>query len=153
MSVADAVNSRGMRIAAAMLVVLCALWPASARAQRDQVPPLITAGLDAYRAAGADSAIAVWFRAAPLDSPESRDTMRRAFDTMHGQAGALSGYDIVKTFAVGSHVRRVFAVLHYDLRPGYLVLDVYQSPVGWTLQNISFNDTAEKVFPGTLLLP
>jgi hypothetical protein len=54
---------------------------------------------------------------------------------------------------VGARIRRVFAVLHYDVRPGYLLVDAYESPSGWTLQNISFNDDAEKVFPPALLLP
>lgn len=138
---------------AAALVVLCAVVPVETSAQANDVPPLVTAGFDAYGAGGADSAIAVWFQGAPLDNEEARATMHRAFETMHRQAGNLHGYDVLTSFAIGSRVRRVFAVMHYDVRPGFLVLDVYHSPSGWTLQNIAFNDTPEKVFPTTLLVP
>lgn len=136
-------------------LLLCAALAAAPRlgAQDQPVPVSVVAGLDAFAAAGADSAIAVWFRNAPFDSPESRETMRRAFDTMHRQAGKMTGYDVVRTFPIGKRIRRVFAVLHYEVRPGYLLVDAYESPSGWTLQNISFNDDAEKVFPPTLLLP
>jgi hypothetical protein len=127
--------------------------PPRADAQEVQAPSAVVAGLEAFTTAGPDSAIAVWFRGAPFDSPDSRETMRRAFDTMHRQAGRMSGYDVVRTFPVGARIRRVFAVLHYERHPGYLLVDAYESPSGWSLLNISFNDDAEKVFPQALLLP
>lgn len=130
----------------------CAYAP-RANAQELDAPPAIVAGLEAFAAAGPDSAIAVWFRGAPFDSPDSRETMRRAFDTMNRQAGRMTGYDVVRTFPVGARIRRVFAVLHYERLPGYLLVDAYESPSGWSLLNISFNDDAEKVFPPALLLP
>src|SRR5690606_21045946 len=126
---------------------------AGAQSAEAEAPPLAAAGLQAYRDGGTDSALTVWFHGGPIDSPESRATMRQAFQTMQRRAGAMTGYDFVKTFALGSHVRRVFVVLHYEIRPGFLVLDLYRSPGGWTLQNISFNDAAEKVFPASLLQP
>ena len=137
------------------LALACAVLtaPLSAHAQELRAPEPVVAGLDAFSASGADSAIAVWFRGAPFDSPDARETMRRAFETMHRQAGPMSGYDVVRTFAVGARVRRVFAVLHYERSPGYLLVDVYESPAGWMLQNISINDDAKKVFPPALLLP
>ncbi|HSJ64813.1 MAG TPA: hypothetical protein VK922_13040 [Gemmatimonadaceae bacterium] len=139
---------RAFLLASAVLAV-----SSRADAQDLQTPPAVVAGLEAFTAAGPDSAIAVWFRGAPFDSPDSRETMRRAFDTMHRQAGRMSGYDVVRTFPVGARIRRVFAVLHYERHPGYLLVDAYESPSGWSLLNISFNDDAEKVFPPALLLP
>lgn len=140
-------------LAALVLASACATAPRALTAQDPEPPPTVVAGLEAFQAAGADSAIAVWFRGAPFDSPDTRETMRRAFDTMRSRAGRMSGYEVVRTFAVGTHIRRVFAVLQYDIRPGYLLVDAYQAPGGWSVQNISFNDDAEKVFPPALLLP
>jgi hypothetical protein len=65
----------------------------------------------------------------------------------------MAGYDLVHTFSVGARIRRVFAVLHDGRHTGYLLVDAYESPSGWTLLNLSFNDDAEKVFPPALLLP
>jgi hypothetical protein len=146
-------RNRSLDVPLALLLCGALAAPVRCEAQDRSAPASVVAGLDAFAAAGADSAIAVWFRNAPFDSPESRETMRRAFDTMHRQAGTMTGYDVVRTFPVGARIRRVFAVLHYDVRPGYLLVDAYESPSGWTLQNISFNDDAEKVFPPALLLP
>ncbi len=117
------------------------------------MPPFVITGLEAYAAAGADSAIAVWFQAAPFNSPDTRETMKRAFAAMQSRAGRMVGHDVVIVKPVGTHVRRIYTVVHFERGPGYLYLETYLAPGGWMLQHISFNDDPHEVFPATLLAP
>lgn len=54
---------------------------------------------------------------------------------------------------IGTHVRRVYAVLHYERAPAFLYLEIYRAPKGWLTQIVEFNDTPVKVFPPGLLEP
>lgn len=136
-----------------LLPLLLVVAAPAAMAQRTELPRFVTSGLEAYRAAGADSAIAVWFETAPFNSPDARETMRRAFGAMQSRAGRMVGHDVITVKPVGTHVRRIYTVVHFERGPGYLYLETYLAPDGWMLQHISFNDDPTEVFPATLLAP
>ncbi len=143
-----------MRIASAVvLCLLIATLPSFVHGQQPDVPPIAAAGLDAFRAAGADSAIAVWIRGTSFDTPATRASLGQGFARMAEQTGRMVGYDVVRVLPVGTHVRRVYAVLHYERGPAYLYLELYRRPEGWVTQTVEFNASPEDVFPVALLEP
>lgn len=123
------------------------------RAQEAELPPAAAAGLHAFEVAGADSAIATWLRGAIFDSPATRATLGQAFARMGERAGRMVGHDVVAVLPIGTHVRRVYAVLHYERAPAFLYLELYRAPEGWLTQIVEFNDTPAKVFPPGVLDP
>ncbi len=144
-------HHRTFRIAA--LVLSFAASPLPLAARQGDVPPIVMAGLEAFRAAGADSAIAVWLRGARFDTPATRSSLGQAFARMEEQAGRQVGFDIVRSLAIGTHVRRVYAVLHFEGAPAFLYLEFYRAPTGWIAQTIEFNGDPRDVFPPGLLEP
>jgi hypothetical protein len=144
-------HRRTLRIAT--LVLSFAASPLPLAARQADVPPLAMAGLEAFRAAGADSAIAVWLSGARFDSPATRSTLGQAFARMEEQAGRQVGFDIVRSLAIGTHVRRIYVVLHFEGAPAYLYLEFYLAPTGWIAQAIEFNGNPRDVFPPGLLEP
>lgn len=127
--------------------------PAPLLAQESDVPPVASAGLETFRAAGADSAIAVWLQGTSFDTPATRASLGQGFARMAEQTGQMVGYDVVRVLPVGTHVRRVYAVLHYERGPAYLYLELYRTPSRWVTQSVQFNAAPEDVFPPWLLEP
>lgn len=134
-------------------VLLAAVHAPLAAQERGESPSVVTAGLEEFVAAGADSAIAVWLRGATFDTPATRASLGQGFARMAEQRGPMLGYDVVRVHPVGARVRRVYAVLHYEAGPGYLYLELFQTPGGWVTQAVEFNAAPEEVFPPGLLEP
>jgi hypothetical protein len=137
----------------AACVLLSALHAPLAAQQQAESPSVATAGLDVFVATGADSAIAVWLSGATFDTPATRASLGQGFARMAEQRGPMLGYDVVRVFPIGTHVRRVYAVLHYEEGPGYLNLELYRTAGGWVTQAVEFNADPGEVFPPGLLEP
>lgn len=138
------------------LLVVCALAaaaPAGLRAQTVEVPAPAREGLEALSAAGADAAIAAWLEGTSFDSPATRATLAQGFARLEEQLGRLTGHDVVHVLPVGSHIRRVYAVLHYERGPAFLFLELYRAAAGWGVLTVEFNGNPETVFPPALLEP
>lgn len=144
--------SSTLTLAAVVLLALVSLSSAAA-AQQAELPPVAAAGLAAFEQAGADSAIAVWLRGTSMDTPATRASLGQGFARMAEQTGTMLGYDVVRVFPIGTHVRRVYAVLHYERGPAYLFMELYRTPDDWMMQSVQFNAAAEDVFPSALLRP
>jgi len=134
-------------------VLLAALNAPLAAQQQAESPSVATAGLEVFLTAGADSAIAVWLGGATFDTPATRATLGQGFARMAEQRGRMLGYDVVRVLPIGTHVRRVYAVLHYEEAPAYLYLELYRAPGGWVTQAVEFNADPGDVFPPGLLEP
>lgn len=140
----------------ARMLVVCGLTlgtPAALHAQQAELPAVAASGLEALTTDGADEAIALWLRGTSFDSPATRATLAQGFARLEEQAGRVVGYDVVDVVPVGTHVRRVYAVLHYERSPAYLYLELYRYPGGWGTLTVQFNGNPEAVFPQRLLEP
>lgn len=147
----------GMPRLAAASSAACVLFgalsaPLVAQEQAESLS-VATAGLDVFVASGADSAIAVWLSGATFDTLATRASLGQGFARMAEQRGPMLGYDVVRVLPIGTHVRRVYAVLHYEEGPGYLYLELFRTPGGWVTQAVEFNAVSEEVFPPGLLEP
>jgi hypothetical protein len=130
------------------------LLAGAGRAQEPAPPPIVIDGLRVLVSTGIDSAISVWLRGSPLeDDTASAGQIRRIFAKLPPWAGKPVGFDILKTYALGTHLKRTYAVLLLDGGPMFLRFDYYLSPKGWILQHGDFNTDPEKVLPSAIRQP
>ena len=130
------------------------LLAAPSQAQEVAPPPIVTDGLKALVSSGIDSATAVWFRGSGLEGDTAAaGTIARAFASIPPSFGKPIGFEILKTFTLGTHLRRSYAIVLFEGGPIYLKFHYYLGPNGWLLQHFDFNTDAEKVLPASLALP
>lgn len=139
----------GLNLAAAIAV--CAV---PARMAEPSPPAIVIEGLKAAVSSGIEQAIAVWFKGSALEGDTaSAGTVIRTFHALPDWFGKPAGYELLKTYAVGTHFTRTYAVLLFDGGPMYWRFDYYLGPKGWILNHLDFNTEREKILPASLEVP
>jgi hypothetical protein len=136
---------------AVMLLVGAAGWH-PAVAQTGDVPPIVTKGFDAYRENGAAAAVDAWFVGSPAAAqPTSKGNVVQSLANIESSYGRYAGYDVLRTVAIGPHIRRVYVILLYDRGPVYAYFDCYQASSGWEIPFMQMNTKAADVLPVDML--
>jgi hypothetical protein len=135
-----------------IVLVLMAAGPAAAQ---DDMPPLVTKGLQALQEQRCYDAFDLWTG----DWRSPRDTARRqqlmaSCDFLAEVGASLHGYDVFRVVYVTPHLSRIYIVLRYERHPMYLMIAAY-APVdnAWRVTSINWDRDPDKVFPVTLLDP
>ena len=139
-----------------LLLVLIVTIGASVPAQaQDPLPPIVTAGLEAYRQEGPSAALDVWLQGwAAETQKEAKSRLLGPMEEIVRIAGAPSGFDYLGPAVLGPHTRRVFVVLLHEQRPAFLRLDIYRTAAGeWRVLNVTVNTEPGQVFPEQMLVP
>jgi hypothetical protein len=125
-----------------------------ALAQDSTLPPILDAGMRAYRDKGADSALTAWLRGWDRDAAEvARSQFHPVFATFDSLGGRFEGYDAFATVNWGPHAKRVYLVLRYERRVIYGRMDAFLASDDWRALNLTFNTDPANVFPPALLVP
>ncbi len=153
-----------MRHAIVVLAALLAAVPApvpaqtgartatAAAAQAADVPPIVTAGLEAYRANGLRAALDVWLKDSPVGgNPAATTQLVQGLAPIEALYGRMIGHDILRTVNIGPHVRRVYAALLFERGPLYAFFDCYQTPRGWIIPGFLTNTKPQEILPPALL--
>lgn len=95
--------------------------------------------------AGHCVAFTIWSRdwSGP-DNAGKQEQLRASCDVL-GRLGKLQGYDVLRIVDVGSHLRRVYLLLRYEVQPVYLMLVAYQPADTWRTITVNWNTVADKV--------
>lgn len=118
------------------------------------VPPIVLEGLQAAKDRGISAATEIWFRGSPIESDSAgRANFIAAFDQMPEYFGRITGSEIIKTFALGTHQRRTYALLLYEGGLLYFKFTYYESGGRWRMQHLDFNADAAQILPAELRLP
>ena len=126
--------------------------PSRLDAQSDSTPQIVIDGFKALQAKGIRSAVDVWFKGSSLETDTTSVAyVTGQFDSLPKWLGRPSGYEIVKTTALGLHIRRTYALLLFTGGPMYFRFEYYLSPGGWIVQHFDFNTDRDKIFPPSLL--
>jgi len=120
-------------------------------AAANDVPPVVIAGLDTYRTNGLQSAYEIWSKGTLESDKASRNMVLTGLSQVESAYGKMIGYDIVKTVPIGSVVRRVYLVVHYEKGPVYAYMDCYKADEKWLVTDLLFHTKANLVFPPALL--
>jgi hypothetical protein len=115
-------------------------------------PPVVLAGLNAYRASGRDSAIATWMRGSALEG-QIGSQVARALEDIESAVGSATGHEILANVAIGTRVIRTYAVVHFRRGAMFALFDSYHGDSGWVLNGFLFNTRAQEILPPSMLAP
>jgi len=136
-----------MRILIAVLVLIA---PARLAGQAD-LPRPVKDGLEALGAGNCEKALTLW-----TDSwtDTQKAQMAATCPALKQYGGSVHGYDVLRVVDISPHVRRVYAVLLYDMQPVYLMVIAYQ-PTGpdWKVGAVNWNTDPDQVIPPQILPP
>jgi hypothetical protein len=122
-------------------------------AAQEQIPPIVTKGLQALQEQRRHDAFDVWTAdwLTPRDS-ERRRRLIGSCDFLAEVGAALHGYDLFRVVPITPHLFRIYIVLRYERRPMYLMLSAYAPVDGaWRVTGINWDRDPDKVFPLTIL--
>ena len=118
--------------------------------QTPEVPPVVRAGLDAYKAGDIGAALDVWFKNSPAPR-QTIPTTRGAFEQVEASYGHMTGYDLLEVVPFGTHATRTYAILLYEKGPVYAWFDCFKTGDGWILTGFLFNTKPDLILPATML--
>jgi hypothetical protein len=124
------------------------------RAQEPAPPPIVIDGLKALVRSGIDTAVAVWLKGSELEGDSgSVAQLRGGYASLPNWLGKAKDYEILKTYSMGTHFKRTYAIALLDAGPLYFRFDYYLGSKGWVMQHLDFNTDRTKLLPPALLPP
>jgi len=138
-----------MRKIAWLISVVC-LMPCSivmASSPNSDVPPIIVAGMDAYKSKGPDEAVKAWIKGSPIDG--SKEAMSQANNLRQVQDfyGSFLSFDVVSTREISPSVHILYLVLNYEKGPLFAKYILYRSGTEWILTSFVFNTSETAILP------
>lgn len=132
-------------ISLAVLLSTSSLLPALAQDPSPAVPPIITAGLDAYRNVGIDQAFRAWLRNSPLHwDPAMAAPLHQAQDAF----GTFESWEVIGVRGLSPRTRIVYLVLDYQSGPEFAKFVAYQAgEPGWIVTSMKFSMDEDAVLP------
>ena len=123
-----------------------------AAAPRPEVPAIITRGLEAYRTGGLGAAVDVWIEGSPVAGSSAKAQLVGSLAPLESMYGRMVGADVLDVVEIGSHVRRIYAVIRLERGPLYGFFECYQTPDGsWIVPMLLFNSKAQDILPARYL--
>jgi hypothetical protein len=138
-------------LALALSLIAAFTLPAQVLKASD-VPAAVLRGLDAYKRAGAQAAVAGWLAGSPATNDSSNiPRMVESLESVSQAYGKMSGYDLLRVTQVGSRVRRVYVVILFEKGALYALFECYQAPNEWIVSSFLTNLRASEILPADLL--
>jgi len=116
------------------------------------VPGLITAGLDAYKAKGPEEAIRVWVRNGPLDGDKDAMSQANMLRQVQDWYGAYQSYDVITGRDLTQRVKIIYMVMNFEKGPLFAKFVCYRSDREWTVTNFVLNTKEMVVLPTDVML-
>ena len=117
-----------------------------------ELPPPVTAGLDALEAGRCDEAFTHW--QPPPTATSGTNAVQRLTDCASlRRLGVLHGHELLRVVSVGTRIRRVYLLLRYQAQPVYMLLVAYQPADEWTILRVNWNINADRILPPTIAPP
>ena len=132
------------------LITTLAVSPLAA--QKPETPPIVIAGLQAYRAFGRDSAIATWLRGSPVEG-QIGNQVNRGLQDVETAYGSATGGEILANVAIGTRVVRSYVVVLFTKGPMYAWFDCYRRDNSWIIVGFLFNTRPQEILPPSMLAP
>ena len=132
-----------------ILILLLAI-PTHAVAQVE-LPPPVKKGLDALRSGRCEDAFALWTGTWP--EPQ-KSQMAASCSALKQYGHEIYGYDVLRVLDITPHVRRVYAVLLYEVQPIYIMVVAYRPGDGdWKVGTVNWHTDPDLVIPSDIAPP
>lgn len=118
------------------------------RGQAVTLPPIVRAGLEAYKLRGATAAVAMWMKDSPITDLSDVTRGLEQIETVYGK---MVGYEPLETVAFGSYASRTYLVILFDKGPVYARFDCYMPKDQWIVTAFLFNTKPELILPAKMM--
>ena len=145
-----------MRKSASLLLaafVCTLLFAASAFSQsvvRQDVPPILISGMEAYKPGNPEQAIKAWTKNSPLEGTQMATDVAYNLRQAQGLFGAFQWFDIIFNREISPRVRIVYLTMNYESGPLFARFVFYRTDRGWIVTAFDFNLDDTKVLPLTV---
>ena len=133
---------------AKLLIVVMALVFISAASYADDVPKIVIDGLNAYKTSGFGEAFNVWLKGSPMESDKTTTmNLKGNFTQVESIYGKMTSYEILKSINISRLSNRIYAEIHYEKGPLFMIFDCYKSSNGWIIPTMRFHTEVDKILP------
>ena len=109
----------------------------------DDAPPIIAAGMRAYKDKGPEEAVKAWIKGSAIDGSKEALSQANNLRQIQDFYGAYQGYEVVSTRDISPRVRMIGLVINFEKGPFFGKFIVYQTDQGWILTSFVFNTSSE----------
>ena len=117
---------------------------------RQDVPPVLISGMEAYKPGNPDQAIKAWTKNSPLEGSQAAAEEANVLRQVQGLYGAFQWFDIIFNREISPRVRIVYLTMNYDSGPLFARFVFYRTDRGWIVTSFDFNLDDTKILPLTV---
>ena len=118
------------------------------------VPEVISQGFEMYQRKGAEDAINTWGASWSEEYAHSKTVLRNSLLENEKSFGKFTGYEVVRTVAIGKSFRHHYITLRYETSPVFALFTTYLDSKGnWVVLYIGWNSEMKEIYPEKLYLP
>ncbi len=117
--------------------------------QTATLPPVVRAGLEAYKVNGSHTAMKTWLANSPI--ADELNSAVPAFEKIEQAYGRMVGYETLEVLPLGTHVSRSYVILLYEKGPTYIWFDCYKAKDDWIMTSFLMNTKPDVILPPTML--
>jgi len=114
----------------------------------DDLPSIITNGLQAYKDKGPEEAVKTWIKGGPLDGSKDALSQSNSLRQIQDYYGAYQSFEAVSDKSLSPRTRIIYLVLDYENGPVFAKFAIYKAEHGWVITYFNFNTKEDVVqFP------
>jgi len=116
--------------------------------QTPALPPVIRAGMEAFKVRGHDAALARWIKDSPITDPSEA---AKAFTQIESVYGRMTGYEVLDVVPFGTYSSRSYLVILFEKGPVYARFDCFRPKDDWVIIDFVFNTKPDPILPATMM--
>ena len=119
--------------------------------QDAEIPPVILAGLNAYRSGGAVAAIKEWFIGSALEGEKVDMSQASSFQRVESLYGSYAGFDLIRIVTLTPKTKLIYLEMNFQKGPLFANFHCYRAKSGWVVASLNFHTEVERVIPKEIL--
>jgi hypothetical protein len=120
---------------------------AVAQPPADEIPPVIKAGLEAYKVEGPEAAIKAWLKGSALEGSKDALSQANVLRQIQDYYGSYESFEVISTRNVTKTTQIVYLAMNFQKGPVFARFMVYHAADGWVSVTFTFNTKSEAILP------
>ena len=126
-------------------------YPDAAVAEQPAAPAPVAAGLQAYKAEGAEAAVKAWLKGSPVEGGREAVSLVTSLRGVEDVIGKYQGYFVVKTIAFTPTCKLSYIQMIHAKGPLFAKFLVFNTGTAWVVETVRFHTDPEQIWPSELL--
>lgn len=112
------------------------------------IPKIVLAGLKAYQAQGAETAIKEWIKGGPVENDAATAKASGTFHQIESFYGSYIGYDLITIESITPKIKIVYIAMNFEKGPIFCQFPCYKRGSDWIITGkFNFNTEPSQVLP------